>query len=51
MRTSKNLLITVSVILSIAAIVLAFLKTVSAETSVVFLGVGVLVLAAAALQK
>jgi phosphotransferase system glucose/maltose/N-acetylglucosamine-specific IIC component len=51
MGKAKNILIVIVVVLSIACILLAILSSVSADTLVVFLGVALLVLSAAMLQK
>lgn len=51
MSRIKQICVAVVVILSIASIVLAIFRTVSAETTIVFLGVGLLVMCAAVLQK
>jgi hypothetical protein len=51
MSRTKQICVAVAVILSIASIVLAILRTVSAETTIVFLGIGLLVISAAILQK
>lgn len=51
MSRAKQICVTVAVILSIASIVLAILRTVPAETTITFLGIALLVLSAAILQK
>lgn len=51
MSRTKQICVMVAVVLSIASIVLAIFRTVSAETTIVFLGVGLLVISAAILQK
>ncbi len=51
MSRAKQICVTVAVLLSIASILLAILSTVSADTLIVLLGVGLLVLSAAILQK
>jgi 1,4-dihydroxy-2-naphthoate octaprenyltransferase len=51
MSMGKQVCVMVAVVLSIVSIVLAILGTVSAQTSIVFLGIGLLVISAAILQK
>jgi hypothetical protein len=51
MSRPKLILIAVAVVMSIASIMLAILSTVSPETTIVFLGIGLLVISAALLQK
>lgn len=51
MSRPKQILISVAVVMSIASIILAILSTVSPETTIVLLGIGLLVISAAALQK
>jgi 1,4-dihydroxy-2-naphthoate octaprenyltransferase len=51
MSRTKQICVSTAVVLSIASIVLAILRTVSAETTIVFLGIGLLVICAAILQK
>jgi hypothetical protein len=51
MSKGKGICVAVAVVLSIVSILLAILSTVSPETTIVLLGVGLLVLSAAVLQK
>ena len=51
MSRAKQMCVAVAVVLSITSIILVILSTVSAETNIVLLGVGLLVLSAAILQK
>jgi len=51
MSRGKQLCVTIAVVISIASIVMAILNTVSTTTTIVLLGVGLLVLSAAILQK
>jgi len=51
MSRGKQICVTVAVVLSIASILLAILTIVSPETTIVLLGVGLLVISAAILQK
>jgi hypothetical protein len=51
MSRTKQICVMVAVLLSIASILLAILSTISADTLIVLLGVGLLVLSAAILQK
>jgi hypothetical protein len=51
MSRIKQICVVVAVVLSIASIVLAIFNTVSLETTIVLLGVGLLVLSAAIIQK
>jgi hypothetical protein len=51
MSRSKQICVVVAVLLSIASILLAVLNKVSAETTIILLGVGLLVLSAGVLQK
>ena len=51
MNRGKQICVVVAVVLSIAAILLAILGTMSPQTAIVLLGVGLLVTSAATLQK
>jgi len=51
MSKGKGICVAVAVVLSIVSILLAILSTVSSETTIVPLGVGLLVLSAAVLQQ
>jgi hypothetical protein len=51
MNRGKGICIAVAVVLSIVSILLAILSTVSAQTTIVLLGVALLVLSAGVLQK
>ncbi len=51
MSRAKQICVAIAVILGIASIVMAILNTVSLTTVVVLLGVGLLVLSAAVLQR
>ena len=51
MRRPKNIMVAMAVVMSVVSIILAILRTVSPETTIVFLGVGLLVLSAAVIQK
>ena len=46
MNKPKNILVLIAAVITVVSIVLAILSTVSAETSIILLGVGVLVLSA-----
>lgn len=51
MSRGKQICVAAAVVLSIASILLAILSTVSPQTTIVLLGVGLLVTSAAVLQK
>jgi hypothetical protein len=51
MNRGKGICIAVAIVLSIVSILLAILSTVSAQTTIVLLGVALLVLSAGVLQK
>jgi hypothetical protein len=51
MSRGKQMCVAVAVVLSIASILLTILSTVSPQTTIVLLGVGLLVTSAAILQK
>jgi low temperature requirement protein LtrA len=51
MSRGKQICVAVAVVLSIASILLAILSTVSPQTTIVLLGVGLLVTSAGVLQK
>jgi hypothetical protein len=51
MSRTKQICVAIAVVMSIASTVLAILRTVSPETTIVFLGIALLVISAAILQK